>query len=94
MLLGGFAASGPGALVKINDIMNSTKYQNILAKNLVASARKLRLGRRWTFQQLLSKNYPKHTVVAKIIRTPDRSENMYLFCLQNMISYEICRWLF
>ena len=58
MLWGCFAASGPGALVKINGIMNSTKYQDILAKNLVASARKLRLGRRWTFQQ---DNDPKHT---------------------------------
>ena len=42
---------GRFALVNINGIMNSTKYQDILAKNLVASARKLRLGRRWTFQQ-------------------------------------------
>ena len=57
-LWGCFAASGPGALVKINGIMNSTKYQDILAKNLVASARKLRLGHRWTFQQ---DNDPKHT---------------------------------
>ena len=39
MLWGRFAASGPGALVKINGIMNSTKYQDILAKNLVASDR-------------------------------------------------------
>ena len=51
MLRGCFAASGSGALVKINGIMNSTKYQDILAKNLVASARKLKLGRWWTFQQ-------------------------------------------
>ena len=35
MLWGCFAASGPRALVKINGIMNSTKYQDILAKNLV-----------------------------------------------------------
>ena len=41
-LWGCFAANGPGASVKINGIMNSTKYQDILAKNLVASARKLR----------------------------------------------------
>ena len=31
-LWGCFTASGPGALVKINGIMNSTKYQDILAK--------------------------------------------------------------
>ena len=42
MLSGCFAASGAGALVK---------YEDILATNLVASARKLRLGHRWTFQQ-------------------------------------------
>jgi hypothetical protein len=28
-----------GTLVKVNGIMNFTKYQDILAKNLVASAR-------------------------------------------------------
>ncbi len=37
------------------------------------------------------------TVVAKIIRTPDRSENIDPFCLQNMILFhnvrETCRWL-
>ena len=49
---------GPGALVKINGIINSSKYQGILAKNLLDSARKLRLGHKWTFQQ---DNDPKHT---------------------------------
>ena len=57
MIWGCFAASGPGALFKINRIMNSTTYQDILAQNLVASARKLRLDCRWTFQQ---DNDPKH----------------------------------
>ena len=33
MLWGCFAASGPEALVKINGIMNSTKYQDILAQS-------------------------------------------------------------
>ena len=32
MLWGGFAGNGPGVLVKINGIMNSTKYQGIFAK--------------------------------------------------------------
>ena len=58
MLWGCFTASGLEALVKINGIMNSTKYQDILATKLFASARKLRLGRSWTFQQ---DNDPKHT---------------------------------
>ena len=58
MLWGCFASTGPGALVKVNGIMNSTQYQDILAKNLVASARRLKLGRKWIFQQ---DNDPKHT---------------------------------
>ena len=31
--------------------MKFTKYQDILAKNLVASARRLKLGLNWIFQQ-------------------------------------------
>lgn len=58
MFWGCFNSRGPGALVRIDGIMNSTKYQAILAENLVPSARRLRLGRRWTFQQ---DNDPKHT---------------------------------
>ena len=38
----------PGAVVKINGIINSTKYQD---KNLVVSARKLTFSHRWTFQK-------------------------------------------
>ncbi len=38
-----------------------------------------------------------YTVVAKIVRTTDRFENIDLFCLQNMILFhnvhETCRWL-
>ncbi len=46
----------------------------------------------------LNKSYIlNHIVVATIVRTPDRSENIDLFCLQNMISFhnvhETCRWL-
>ena len=38
MLWGFFACIGPGALVKVNGIMNFTHYQDISAENLVASA--------------------------------------------------------
>ena len=41
---GCFVTIGPEALFKINVIMNSTKYQYILAEILVVSARRLRLG--------------------------------------------------
>ena len=58
MFWGCFNSRGPGALVRVDGIMNSTKYQAILAENLVPSARRLGLGRRWTFQQ---DNDPKHT---------------------------------
>src|SRR4029434_9966206 len=36
----------------------SIKYQQILNENLTASARKLKIGRGWTFQQDID---PKHT---------------------------------
>jgi hypothetical protein len=36
--------------------MNFTRFNDILAKNLVASARRLKLGRKWIFQQ---NNNPK-----------------------------------
>ena len=45
-------------IVKINGIMNSTNYQDILAKNPVTSAWKLKFGCRWTFKQ---DNDLKHT---------------------------------
>ena len=46
MFWGCFNSIGPGALVRIDCIMNSTKYLAILAENLVPSARRLGLGRR------------------------------------------------
>ena len=39
------------ALVKVNGIIIFIKYLDILAKNLVASARRLTLGQKWIFQQ-------------------------------------------
>lgn len=38
MFWGCFASTGPGALVKVNGINNFTNYQEIFAKNQVASA--------------------------------------------------------
>ena len=58
MFWGCLNSRGPRALIRIDGIMNSTKYQAILAENLVPSARRLGLGHRWTFQQ---HNDPKHT---------------------------------
>ncbi|KAI4893324.1 hypothetical protein NFI96_026852, partial [Prochilodus magdalenae] len=42
---------------RVHGIMNALKYQDILKLNLVASARKLKMGRHWVFQQ---DNDPKH----------------------------------
>ena len=58
MLWGCFSSKGPGHLVRIHGIMDSIKYQQILNENITASARKLKMGRGWTFQQ---DNDPKHT---------------------------------
>jgi len=46
-----FCAGGPGHLVQIHGIMNSSKYKQIKNLNLTASARNLIMGRGWIFQQ-------------------------------------------
>lgn len=50
--------NGTVALVKVNGIMTFTQYKDILGKDLVASGRRLKLDRKWIFQQ---DNNPKHT---------------------------------
>lgn len=52
-----FSSKGPGNLVRVHGIMNALKYQDILNQNLLPSARKLKMGRHWVFQQ---DNDPKH----------------------------------
>lgn len=58
MLWGCFSSSGPGELVRVKGTMNSAKYIDILEENLFKSAKRLNLGRKFTFQQ---DNDPKHT---------------------------------
>uniref|UniRef100_A0A8C5PAN1 Tc1-like transposase DDE domain-containing protein n=1 Tax=Leptobrachium leishanense TaxID=445787 RepID=A0A8C5PAN1_9ANUR len=58
MLWGCFASAGTGKLQRVQGTMNSLQYQEILDDNVMQSVTKLRLGRRWTFQQ---DNDPKHT---------------------------------
>ena len=65
MLWGCFSAAGPGRLVKIEGRMNAAKYTEILGDNLIQSARELRLGRRFIFQQ---DNDPKHTAKATLVK--------------------------
>uniref|UniRef100_A0AAY5L2M0 Tc1-like transposase DDE domain-containing protein n=1 Tax=Esox lucius TaxID=8010 RepID=A0AAY5L2M0_ESOLU len=56
LLWGCFSSAGTGALVKVEGTMNISKYQAILAQNLQASVRKLKM--KFTFQH---DNDPKHT---------------------------------
>lgn len=63
MLWACFAASGTGALQKVNGIMKKEDYLQILQENLKSSARRLGLGRSWVFQQ---DNDPKHT--SKVVK--------------------------
>lgn len=58
MLPGCFSSAGTGVLVKVEGIMNNSKYQSVLAQNLLASARKLKMKRNFIFQH---DSAPKHT---------------------------------
>ena len=51
MLLGCFSLAGTGKLVRIEGMMDTAKYREILEGNLFQSSGDLRLGRRFTFQQ-------------------------------------------
>lgn len=52
-----FSSAGTGNMVKIDGKMDGAKYRTILEENLMESAKDLRLGRRFVFQQ---DNDPKH----------------------------------
>ena len=58
MVWGCFSSSGIEELHVIKETMNQQKYCDRLEKCFCSSARTLRLGRHWTFQQ---DNDPKHT---------------------------------
>jgi transposase len=58
MIWGSMAWNGAGNMCFIDDRMNGAMYVDILNKHLKASARKLRLGPKFIFQQ---DNDPKHT---------------------------------
>ncbi len=63
MLWGCFSAAGTEGLVRVEEMLNAPKYWDRLNENPVQSIQKLRLGRRFIFQQ---DNDPKHT--AKITK--------------------------
>lgn len=58
IILWGCSSAGTGALVRVEGIMNSSKYQSALAQNLLASVRKLKMKKIFIFQH---DNDPKHT---------------------------------
>lgn len=58
MFWGCFSAKGTGQLHRIMGPMNAAMYCNILDKNLLSSARTLKMPRGWVFQH---DNDPKHT---------------------------------
>lgn len=58
MVWGCFSKKGVGDLVHIPTIMDKSVYEDILKNHLKKSARKLRLGSNYVFQQ---DNDPKHT---------------------------------
>ncbi|MGH0167546.1 UNVERIFIED_CONTAM: hypothetical protein FKN15_053097 [Acipenser sinensis] len=63
MLWGCFSSAGSGKLVRIEGRMDGAKYRRILKENLFESAKTLKLGRKFTFQQ---DNDPKHKAKATL----------------------------
>uniref|UniRef100_A0A8C5LWW5 Transposase n=1 Tax=Leptobrachium leishanense TaxID=445787 RepID=A0A8C5LWW5_9ANUR len=61
MLWGCFSAKGPGRLIRVKGRMNGAMYCEILSKNLLPSARALKMKRGCVFQQ---DKDPKHTARA------------------------------
>ncbi|KAK3558689.1 hypothetical protein QTP86_024498, partial [Hemibagrus guttatus] len=83
MLWGCFSAKGPGRLIRVKERMNGAMYREILSKNLLPSARALKMKRGWVFQQ---DNDPKHTARAtkewlrekhfKVLEWPSQSPDL------------------
>ncbi|KAK3515259.1 hypothetical protein QTP70_013040 [Hemibagrus guttatus] len=83
MLWGCFSAKGPGRLIRVKERMNGAMYREILSKNLLPSARALKMKRGWVFQH---DNDPKHTAQAtkewlrkkhfKVLEWPSQSPDL------------------
>ncbi|KAK3564239.1 hypothetical protein QTP86_011963, partial [Hemibagrus guttatus] len=83
MLWGCFSAKGPGRLIRVKERMNGAMYREILSKNLLTSARALKMKRGWVFQH---DNDPKHTARAtkewlrkkhfKVLEWPSQSPDL------------------
>ncbi|KAK3554037.1 hypothetical protein QTP70_019150 [Hemibagrus guttatus] len=83
MLWSCFSAKGPGRLIRVKERMNGAMYREILSKNLLPSARALKMKRGWVFQH---DNDPKHTAQAtkewlrkkhfKVLEWPNQSPDL------------------
>ncbi|KAK3520719.1 hypothetical protein QTP70_030601, partial [Hemibagrus guttatus] len=83
MLWGCFSAKGPGRLIRVKERMNGAMYREILSKNLLPSARALKMKRGWVFQH---DNDPKYTARAtkewlrkkhfKVLEWPSQSPDL------------------
>ncbi|KAK3543969.1 hypothetical protein QTP70_032317 [Hemibagrus guttatus] len=83
MLWGCFSAKGPGRLIRVKERMNGAMYREILSKNLLPSARALKMKHGWVFQH---DNDPKHTARAtkewlckkhfKVLEWPSQSPDL------------------
>ncbi|KAK3541780.1 hypothetical protein QTP86_005444 [Hemibagrus guttatus] len=75
--------NGPGRLIRVKERMNGAMYREILSKNLLPSARALKMKRGWVFQH---DNDPKHTARAtkewlrkkhfKVLEWPSQSPDL------------------
>ncbi|KAK3563972.1 hypothetical protein QTP86_006225 [Hemibagrus guttatus] len=75
--------TGPGRLFRVKKRMNGAMYREILSKNLLPSARALKMKRGWVFQH---DNDPKHTARAtkewlrkkhfKVLEWPSQSPDL------------------
>ncbi|KAK3553574.1 hypothetical protein QTP70_005489 [Hemibagrus guttatus] len=75
--------TGPGRLIRVKERMNGAMYREILSKNLLPSARALKMKRGWVFQH---DNDPKHTARAtkewlrkkhfKVLEWPSQSPDL------------------
>ncbi|KAK3518104.1 hypothetical protein QTP70_033329 [Hemibagrus guttatus] len=83
MLWGCFSAKGLGRLIRVKERMNGAMYREILSKNLLLSARALKMKHGWIFQH---DNDPKHTTRAtkellrkkhfKVLEWPSQSPDL------------------
>ncbi|KAK3541616.1 hypothetical protein QTP86_033064 [Hemibagrus guttatus] len=75
--------TGPGRLIRVKERMNGAMYREILSKNLLPSARALKMKRGWVFQH---DSDPKHTARAtkewlckkhfKVLEWPSQSPDL------------------